>query len=95
MAENLKRTPLYEEHVAAGARMVEFAGYAMPVQYASIVEEHLAVRTSCGVFDVSHMGEILIEGPRALECVLRIFSNDAVALQGIIARATSRESGHR
>jgi aminomethyltransferase len=77
----MKRTPLYEEHVAAGARMVEFAGYAMPVQYASIVEEHLAVRTSCGVFDVSHMGEILIEGPRALECVLRIFSNDAARLQ--------------
>jgi aminomethyltransferase len=77
----MKRTPLYEEHVAAGARMVDFAGYEMPVQYASIVEEHLAVRTSCGVFDVSHMGELLIEGPRALECVLRIFSNDAATLE--------------
>jgi aminomethyltransferase len=76
----MKRTPLYDEHVTAGARMVEFAGYEMPVQYESIIEEHLAVRTSCGVFDVSHMGEILIEGPRALECVSRLFSNDASTL---------------
>jgi aminomethyltransferase len=77
----MRRTPLYDEHVAAGARMVEFAGFEMPVQYASIVEEHLAVRTSCGVFDVSHMGELLIEGPRALECVSRVFSNDAATLE--------------
>jgi aminomethyltransferase len=76
----MKRTPLYDEHVAAGARMVEFAGYEMPVQYASIIEEHLAVRKSCGVFDVSHMGEIVVEGPRALECVSRVFSNDASTL---------------
>jgi len=60
--------------------MVEFAGYEMPVQYSSIIEEHLAVRKSCGLFDVSHMGEILIEGPRALECVSRLFSNDASVL---------------
>lgn len=77
----MKKTPLYEEHRAAGARMVGFAGYEMPVQYTSIIEEHLAVRTSCGMFDVSHMGEILVEGPRALECVLRLLSNDASTLR--------------
>src|SRR5260370_13915866 len=70
------RTPLYEAHLAAGARMVEFAGWDMPVQYKGVLEEHAAVRESVGIFDVSHMGEVTIEGPRALECAQRLVTND-------------------
>ncbi|GAC1343868.1 MAG: glycine cleavage system aminomethyltransferase GcvT [Myxococcales bacterium] len=70
------RTPLYDAHVKAGARLVEFAGWDMPVQYAGILEEHAAVRERCGVFDVSHMGEVVIEGPRALEAAQRLVTND-------------------
>ncbi len=73
----LRRSSLYEAHRAAGGRMVAFAGWEMPVQYAGLVEEHLAVRTRVGLFDVSHMGEVLIEGPRALEAVQRLITNDA------------------
>ncbi len=61
----LKRTPLYEAHVAAGGRLVEFVGWEMPVQYEGVRAEHLAVRSGCGVFDVSHMGEIETRGPGA------------------------------
>ena len=64
-AETLKRTPLYDRHVAAGARLVPFAGWEMPVQYAGIREEHVAVRRGAGVFDVSHMGEVETTGPDA------------------------------
>ncbi len=71
-----KRTPLYEEHVAAGGKMVPFAGFLMPVQYTSLAEEHDAVRRRAGLFDVSHMGEIFIRGPRALDFVQRVSSND-------------------
>jgi aminomethyltransferase len=71
-----QRTPLYETHVRAGARMVEFAGWEMPVQYAGILDEHEAVRTRVGLFDVSHMGEIVFRGPRALEALNRAFTND-------------------
>ena len=60
-AGTLKRTPLYEAHVEAGAKIVDFAGWEMPVQYDGIREEHVRVRTSCGVFDVSHMGEVETE----------------------------------
>ena len=60
------RTPLHDAHLAAGARMVEFAGWEMPVQYQGVLEEHAAVRESVGMFDVSHMGEVTLEGPRAL-----------------------------
>ena len=70
------RTPLYEIHVRSGARMVEFAGWDMPVQYAGILEEHEAVRTRVGLFDVSHMGEVVFRGPRALETLNRLFTND-------------------
>ena len=78
----MKRTPLYEEHVAAGARMVEFAGWQMPVQYASgVLAEHEAVRTAAGLFDVSHMGEVEIAGAGAEACCARIFTNDARALE--------------
>ncbi|HET6379693.1 MAG TPA: glycine cleavage system aminomethyltransferase GcvT [candidate division Zixibacteria bacterium] len=62
----LRRTPLHEAHLALNARMVPFAGYEMPVQYTSIIEEHRAVRTAAGLFDLSHMGEVLISGPEAL-----------------------------
>src|SRR4051812_7644907 len=74
--DTLRRTPLYERHVAAGAKLVPFAGWEMPVQYAGIREEHVAVRTGAGVFDVSHMGEIETSGPHALAFLQRILSND-------------------
>ena len=71
-----KRTPLYDVHVQSGARMVEFAGWDMPVQYAGLLDEHEAVRTRAGLFDVSHMGEVVFRGPKALEALNRIFTND-------------------
>ena len=58
----LRKTPLYDEHVRLGAKMVPFAGWLMPVQYTSIVEEHQAVRNSIGVFDISHMGQFIVDG---------------------------------
>ncbi|HEY7829993.1 MAG TPA: glycine cleavage system aminomethyltransferase GcvT [Solirubrobacteraceae bacterium] len=72
----LLRTPLFERHQAAGAKLVPFAGWEMPVQYAGIREEHMAVREDCGIFDVSHMGEIETSGPQALELLQRLLSND-------------------
>jgi aminomethyltransferase len=72
----LRRTPLYDRHAAAGAKLVPFAGWEMPVQYAGIREEHLAVRTGAGVFDVSHMGQVESTGPQALEFLQRMVSND-------------------
>jgi len=74
------RTPLYDRHVAAGARMVEFGGYDMPLQYSSIRDEHLAVRNRAGLFDLSHMGEVRIHGRDALEAVQRLIANDASRL---------------
>lgn len=71
-----KKTALYNEHLKAGARMVEFAGYYMPLQYDGISAEHLRVRSAVGLFDVSHMGEVAFRGPRALEVVQRILTND-------------------
>ena len=76
----MKRTALYDKHVALNAKMVPFAGYEMPVRYSSEIEEHHAVRKSVGVFDVSHMGEFLIKGPNALELIQKISSNDASKL---------------
>jgi aminomethyltransferase len=70
------RTPIYDRHVRANARIVEFAGWEMPVQYAGILAEHEAVRTRAGLFDVSHMGEVVFRGPRALEALQRAFTND-------------------
>jgi aminomethyltransferase len=75
-ADTLQRTPLHDRHVALGARMVPFAGWEMPVQYAGVIPEHRAVRTDCGVFDVSHMGELEVEGPRAHELLQSLLSND-------------------
>jgi aminomethyltransferase len=74
--QTLLRTPLHERHVAAGARMVPFAGWEMPVQYEGVIQEHRAVRTDAGVFDVSHMGEIEVEGPRAHDLLQSLLSND-------------------
>src|ERR671912_763374 len=76
----LKKTPLHAKHRAHGARMVEFGGWDMPVEYSGIVDEHLAVRTRAGLFDVSHMGEIEIAGADALQAVQHITSNDASRL---------------
>jgi aminomethyltransferase len=77
----LKRTPLFELHVKAGARMVPFGGWEMPVQYTSIIEEHRTVRSAVGLFDVSHMGEFEVEGPQALAAVQHLTTNDAAALE--------------
>jgi aminomethyltransferase len=76
MAQMLLRTPLHDRHVALGARMVPFAGWEMPVQYEGVISEHRAVRADCGVFDVSHMGEFEVEGPRATERLQAVLSND-------------------
>lgn len=78
--ENL-RTPLYERHVALGARMVPFAGWEMPVQYAGLMEEHRCVRHDVGLFDVSHMGEVFVTGPNAFQAVQWLISNDISRLQ--------------
>jgi aminomethyltransferase len=78
---DLKRTPLHDAHVALGAKMVPFAGFEMPVQYPTgITREHQAVRTAAGLFDVSHMGEFLVEGPGALAFVSHVTSNDPAQL---------------
>src|SRR2546423_13290641 len=79
-ATSLKRTPLYEQHRAMGARLVEFGGWEMPVQYRSILEEHEAVRPRAGLFDVSHMGEFKIEGPGALPFLQYLVPNDVSRL---------------
>ncbi len=77
----LKRTPLYDAHVAAGATMVDFGGWEMPIQYpAGIVAEHLYDRKKCGIFDVSHMGRLIIEGPDRLAFVQKVLTNNAAAL---------------
>src|SRR6056297_1941948 len=77
----MKRTALNEIHKKEGAKMVEFAGYEMPVEYSGIKDEHLAVRNSAGVFDVSHMGEFWLKGPHALDLVKKISSNDPTVLK--------------
>ena len=74
--QTLLRTPLHARHVAAGARMVPFAGWEMPVQYDGVIPEHKAVRTDAGVFDVSHMGQFHVEGPTAHELLQSLLSND-------------------
>ena len=76
MAEEIKRTCLYDSHIALGAQMSPFAGFDMPIQYSGIVDEHMAVRTSVGMFDVSHMGEIFVNGADAERFVNFIFTND-------------------
>jgi glycine cleavage system T protein (aminomethyltransferase) len=80
MAQTLRHTPLFERHVSLGARLVPFAGWEMPVQYDGVIPEHRAVRTDCGVFDVSHMGELEVEGMQALELLQSLLSNDVARL---------------
>ena len=77
-----KRTPLYDVHVASGGRMVEFGGYCLPVQYETgLIREHMAVRTACGLFDVSHMGEILVEGEGAIAYLNHLLTNDYTVMR--------------
>lgn len=76
-----KKTCLFDKHVALGALMQPFAGFDMPIQYSSIIDEHNAVRTDCGVFDVSHMGEAVVTGPDAGRYVNHIFTNDVDAIK--------------
>jgi aminomethyltransferase len=78
--QTLKRTPLYECHRAAGAKLVDFAGWEMPVQYAGVIEEHRAVRTAAGLFDVSHMGEVRVRGRGAEALLQRLTPNDVTKL---------------
>src|SRR5918912_3857640 len=92
--QTLLRTPLYERHVALGARMVPFAGWEMPVQYDGVIPEHRAVRADCGVFDVSHMGELEVEGPRAHEFLQSVLSNDLDRLDAGEAQYTLLTNEH-
>ena len=93
--DTLRRTPLFERHERAGARLVPFAGWEMPVQYEGIRQEHVAVRTGAGVFDVSHMGEIETSGPQAQAFLQRILSNDVTKLaeRGAQYSVLCREAG--
>jgi aminomethyltransferase len=79
--QTLRRTPLFEKHVDAGARLVPFAGWEMPVQYDGVIPEHKAVRTDAGVFDVSHMGDLEVEGPRAQDFLQSMLSNNVSRLE--------------
>jgi aminomethyltransferase len=94
-AAELKRTPLFRLHAQAGARLVPFAGWEMPVQYEGVRQEHLAVRRSAGLFDVSHMGEIETRGPRAADFLRHLLSNDVdkVGLGGAQYALLCREDG--
>ena len=93
--ENLKKTPLNEEHKKLGGKMVDFGGWEMPVQYSGVIAEHLATRGSSGLFDVSHMGEFYVEGEDAIEFVNRITTNDVTKLVDGQAHysALTREDG--
>jgi aminomethyltransferase len=93
--QTLQRTPLHGRHVALGARLVPFAGWEMPVQYEGVIPEHRAVRRDAGVFDVSHMGEIEVEGPHARDLVQSLLSNDVDRLEPGDAQYTllTNESG--
>jgi aminomethyltransferase len=98
MPSTLRRTALFDRHLAAGAKMVDFAGWEMPVFYGgppALLEEHIAVRDACGIFDVSHMGEIETSGPAALELLQRLLSNDVskLAVGGAQYSVLCREDG--
>jgi aminomethyltransferase len=94
-ADTLRRTPLFERHEQAGARLVPFAGWEMPVQYQGIRQEHVAVRTDAGMFDVSHMGQIETSGPDAERLLQRLLSNDVtkIAERGAQYSVLCREDG--
>ena len=95
MSATLLHTPLHDRHVELGARMVPFAGWEMPVQYEGVIPEHRAVRTDAGVFDVSHMGELEVEGPHARDLLQATLSNDLDKLEPGRAQYTllTNESG--
>lgn len=78
----MKNTPFTEKHISLGAKMAEFAGYNMPISYSGINDEHAAVRNNAGVFDVSHMGEFILKGDKALDLIQRVTTNDASKLSG-------------
>src|SRR5579863_5899679 len=80
MISAIKRTPFASRHNALGAKMFEFAGYQMPISYSGINDEHQAVRTNAGIFDVSHMGEFILKGEHALDLIQRVTTNDASKL---------------
>src|SRR5436309_5904925 len=92
--QTLLRTPLYDRHVALGARIVPFAGWEMPVQYEGVIPEHRAVRTDAGAFDVSHMGELVVEGPRTREFLQGVVSNDVEKLEPGLAQYTLLTNEH-
>jgi len=77
----MKKTALYDVHAALGAKIVPFAGYEMPLKYTNIIDEHKAVRTNCGMFDVSHMGQFVVRGKEALDLIQIVSSNDAATLE--------------
>ncbi|HQV62153.1 MAG TPA: glycine cleavage system aminomethyltransferase GcvT, partial [Chitinophagaceae bacterium] len=77
----IKNTPFSNKHIALGAKMAPFAGYNMPISYTGINDEHAAVRRNAGVFDVSHMGEFILKGDKALDLIQRVTSNDASKLK--------------
>ena len=77
----MKKTPLYERHLALGATMTEFGGWAMPVQYSGVIDEHRNTRTLAGLFDVCHMGEIEVKGPQALDLLQRVMSRNIAKQQ--------------
>ena len=80
-----KKTPLYDEHVKCGGKMVEFGGYILPVQYQTgVIKEHMAVRTGCGLFDVSHMGEVLVKGPDAVANLNHLLTNDYTVMTDLM-----------
>jgi aminomethyltransferase len=80
MEKHMQRTALNQIHKQAGAKMVEFAGFEMPIEYSGIKDEHMTVREAVGVFDVSHMGEFWVKGPKAQELVARVTTNDVSKL---------------
>ena len=75
------KTPFYEKHRSLNARMVDFHGWLMPLQYSGIINEHMSVRTRAGLFDVSHMGRFKVEGPNSLELLQNLMTNDISKLQ--------------
>lgn len=79
----MKTTPFTETHIALGAKMHEFAGYNMPIEYSGIIDEHLTVCNAVGVFDVSHMGEFWVKGPNALEFLQQVTSNNVATLPSV------------
>jgi aminomethyltransferase len=90
----LKRTPLFEEHKRLGAKMIDFGGWELPVQYSGLSQEHMAVRSACGIFDVSHMGELRIRGPGSAEFLNFVTTNDCTSLSVLQAQYSALCNDH-